>query len=148
MLILLVLKHIKNLDLLLGMISLTGSVLLFYFGYKDLKIYNINLQPGDIKSNSFKKGLLTNLFNPHPYVFWFFIGVPFMIKGNTLERVAFVLSFLSSIVGSKIALALVVGKGKAFIKSKYYLRMIKFLGLILIFFGVMLLKDALGYLLR
>jgi threonine/homoserine/homoserine lactone efflux protein len=88
------------------------------------------------------------MLNPHPYIFWLFIGVPFMIKGNTLERVTFVLSFFSGIVGSKICLTLIIEKGKKFVESKHYLRIIKVLGLILIFFGLILLKDGIGYFLR
>jgi len=146
--IMLILNQIQNMDLLLGIISLTGAFVLFYFGYTDLRTKNIGLHTGNLKSNSFKKGLLTNLFNPHPYLFWLFIGVPFMVKGNLLERAGFVLSFFSGIVGSKICLALIVEKGKKFIESKHYLRIIKFLGLILVFFGLILLRDGIGYLVR
>lgn len=146
--IIFILKHIKNIHFLLGIISLIGSLLLFYFGYKDLKTDKIKLQTGNIKSSSFGKGILTNLFNPHPYVFWFFIGVPFMIKGTTIERASFVLSFLFGIVGTKICLTLIVEKGKKFIETKYYLRIIQSLGLILIFLGLILFKDGIGYLLR
>jgi threonine/homoserine/homoserine lactone efflux protein len=147
--IIFLLKHIKNIHPLLGVISLVGSLLLFYFGYKDLKTDKINLQTGNIQSDSsFRKGLVTNFLNPHPYVFWLFIGVPFMLKGNSIERTTFVLSFLSGIIGSKICLTLIVEKGRKFIETKYYLRIIKSLGLILMFFGLLLLKDGIGYLLR
>jgi threonine/homoserine/homoserine lactone efflux protein len=146
--IIFVLEHIERMSTLLGIISIVGSFVLFYFGYRDLKTDKISLQAGDIKSSSFKKGILTNMLNPHPYIFWLFIGVPFMIKGNTLERVTFVLSFFSGIVGSKICLTLIIEKGKKFVESKHYLRIIKVLGLILIFFGLILLKDGIGYFLR
>lgn len=144
----LVLNHIKNLDILLGMISLTGALVLFYLGYKDIRIGRVNLKTDTIPSSSLKKGILTNLLNPHPYVFWLFVGVPFMIKGNTFERVAFVLSFLSSIVVSKIVLALAVEKGKEFIGSRYYCTIIKALGFVLMFFSLILLKDAIRYLME
>lgn len=146
MLIILVLKHIKNIDFLLGIISAIGSIFLFYLGYRDFKSDNLKFQTGHIESNPFRKGILTNLLNPHPYVFWLFVGVPFMIKGNSVERVIFVISFLSGIVGSKISLTQIVEKTKSFIESKYYVIMIKFLGLVLIFFGLILLKNAIVYL--
>jgi len=146
--IMFILKYIKNIHSLLGVISIIGSLVLFYFGYRDLKTDKISLQTGDIKSSSIRKGILTNMLNPHPYIFWLFIGVPFMIKGNTLERTTFVLSFFSGIVVSKICLTLIVEKGKKFIESRHYFRVIKALGLILIFFGLILLKDGIGYLLR
>lgn len=146
--IIFILKHIAHIRLLLGIISLVGSLLLIYFGYKDFKTEKINLQTGNIQSTSFKKGLLTNFLNPHPYVFWLFIGVPFMMKGNSVERATFVLSFLSGIVGSKICLTFIIEKGKKFIETNYYQRIIKLLGLILILLGLLLLKDGIDYLLR
>src|SRR4030067_1059731 len=95
LLIIFVLKQIRNMEFLLGIISTAGSLFLFYLGYKDFKSDNVKLQIGDMESNSFKKGLLTNFLNPHPYVFWLFVGVPFMIKGNSLEKAVFVTSFSS-----------------------------------------------------
>jgi threonine/homoserine/homoserine lactone efflux protein len=147
-LIIFVLKHLKNIEFLLGIISAVGSIFLFYLGYKDFKSDNLKFQTGNMESNSFRKGILTNLLNPHPYVFWLFVGVPFMIKGNSVERVVFVTSFLSGIVGSKICLTLIAEKSKSFIEGKYYLMMIKSMGLVLIFFGLILLKDAIDYLMR
>ena len=74
--IMFILKHIKELNLLLGVISLIGSSFLFYFGYRDIKTVSVHLHQSQVKSKSFEKGLFTNLLNPHPYIFWFFIGVP------------------------------------------------------------------------
>ena len=146
--IMFILKHIKELNLLLGVISLIGSSFLFYFGYRDIKTVSVHLHRSQVKSKSFEKGLFTNLLNPHPYIFWFFIGVPILINVGLLERIIFVVSFLFGIVGSKICLAALVERGKMFIDNKYYQRIIKFLGLLLIFFGLLLLKDGIGYLYR
>ncbi len=146
--IMFILKHIKNLYLLLGVVSLIGSSFLFYLGYTNLKTETILLHQPDTTSKSLKKGLLTNVLNPHPYIFWFFIGVPILIKVDFFERVIFVSSFLFGIVGSKICLAVLVEKGKMIIDSNYYLKMIKLLGFVLIFFGLLLLRDGFNYLLR
>jgi threonine/homoserine/homoserine lactone efflux protein len=143
-----ILKHIKELDLLLGVISLMGSSFLFYFGFRDLRSTSVHVHQTDVKLKSFERGLLTNALNPHPYIFWFFIGVPLLIKVDLLERVMFVASFLFGIVGSKICLAVLVEKGKMFIESKYYQWIIKFLGLLLIFFALLLMKDGIKYLSR
>lgn len=143
-----VLRYIKNIHSLLGIISLVGSFLLLYFGYRDLQAGKIGPQTGYVRSNSFRKGILTNLLNPHPYVFWLFIGVPFMMKGSNTERFLFVLFFLSGIVGSKIGITFIVEKGKSFIETKHYHRIIQSLGMVLVFLGLILLKDAIGYLLK
>ncbi len=146
--IMFILKHLKELDLLLGVISLIGSSFLFYFGFRDIKSDSAYVRPTDIKLKSFEKGLLTNLLNPHPYIFWFFVGVPLLIKVDLLERVIFVASFLFGIVGSKICITILVEKGKMFIESKHYQWIIKFLGLLLVFFALLLLRDGINYLSR
>lgn len=146
--IMFILKHIKNLDFLLGAISLIGASFLFYFGYKDLITDSVHLRHPVLTAKSFEKGVLTNMLNPHPYIFWFFIGVPILIKVGLPERIIFISSFLFGIVGCKICLAVLVERGKIFIESKHYKRIIKFLGLVLIFFGLLLLRDGIGYLLR
>ena len=146
--IMFILKHIKELDLLLGVISLIGSSFLFYFGFRDIKSDSTHVHQTDVKLKSFEKGLLTNLLNPHPYIFWFFVGVPLLIKVDLLERVMFVASFLFGIVGSKICLTILVEKGKMFIESKNYQWIIKFLGLLLIFFALLLLREGINYLSR
>src|SRR3990170_7238436 len=127
--IMFILKHIKELNLLLGVISLIGSSFLFYFGFRDIKSDRAHFHQTDVKLKSFEKGLLKNLLNPHPYIFWFFIGVPLLIKVDLLERVMFVASFLFGIVGSKICITILVEKGKMFFESKHYQWIIKFLGL-------------------
>lgn len=71
-----------------------------------------------------------------------------MLRGNSMERTTFVLSFLTGIVGSKICLTFIIEKGKKLVETKYYLRIIKSPGLILMFFGFILLKDGVVYLLR
>ena len=57
-------------------------------------------------------GVLVNLLNPHPYVFWATVGAPVVIdawRGGRPEAVsAFLVSFYVLLIGGKILLAAVV----------------------------------------
>ena len=133
-----ILRKFENFHILFNILYLIGGLTLIYFGIKDLFIKKISLNYELSKFSSLKKGIITNLLNPHPYIFWIFIGVPFIIEGNVYQMVAFIFSFFTGIVGSKILIALTVEKSKSFIESEKYIYIVKISGIILIFFGLIL----------
>ena len=57
---------------------------------------------------SVRKALLTNLLNPHPYLFWLMIGGPILAQAWSVganHAIVFVAAFFGCLVGSKIAIA-------------------------------------------
>ena len=53
------------------------------------------------QSTTLQRGILTNLLNPHPYLFWFGVGAPLMAKASAISfaaPVAFISSFYDSIL--------------------------------------------------
>ena len=88
---------------------------------------------------------MVNALNPHPYVFWFAVGVPTIIKAaqhSPAASIGFVLCFFISIVGSKVTIALLVGRWRDFLAGRAYLWTMRILGLCLIGFALLLLKDG------
>ncbi len=142
LLIIFILKKFENLNVIFDILYVIGGTILIYLGFKDLLIKKISLNFEISKFSSFRKGLITNLSNPHPYIFWIFIGVPFVVEGNVHQMISFILSFFIGIVSSKILIALTVEKSKTFIESKNYIYIVKISGIILITFGFMLLTKA------
>ena len=136
------LKQMQYIDLLTRILSFAGFVVLLYYGIKDLLTDKIEINLDVSKISSFRKGFITNLLNPHPYIFWGLVGVPFMINGNIIQMVLFVVSFFTGIVGSKIIIALLTERSKKFVQSRYYLYLIKFSGFVLIIFGLILFYRA------
>ncbi len=59
---------------------------------------------------------------------------------------AFVISFYVLLIGSKIVLAVLVGKSKTFLKGRAYIYTMKFLGLALCALAIFLFKDGLSLL--
>lgn len=149
------LQKLAQYNFFLGTISLVGALFLLYFGYSNINMapknveQNIdfeNANKGSKSSGSLFKGIVTNALNPHPYIFWLTIGSPLLLKAysvSLMSAIAFILGFYLLLVGSKIFLAYVVSKSKAFIKGRTYILLIKGTGVILILLSFVLAKDGL-----
>ena len=142
------LTKLSGLDPLLGAISLFGAGFLAYLGYESLIIKNVNTDFKKTDEQSLKRGIITNALSPHPYLFYLSIGGPLMVKAlsiNILTLLSFIGSFLLLLVGSKIVITLIVEKSRTFLRSNTYIYTLKFLGLILMVFAIIFLKDALTF---
>ncbi len=78
--------------------------------------------------------MLANALNPHPYLFWLSVGAPIMTKAmhvNIGALLFFIVSFYTFLVGSKILLAILIGKSKSLLRGKAYVFAMRLLGLAL-----------------
>jgi threonine/homoserine/homoserine lactone efflux protein len=142
-------SRLTEMDLALGILSIVGALFIAYLALKNLQTKNIDLSNVPNEAASLKKGTLTNLLNPHPYVFWFSIGAPLML--NMLQQdIALALLamglFYFLLVGSKVVIAVVVASSRGFLKSSGYRYTLRVLGLILLVFAGQFLWQGLGYL--
>jgi len=99
-----------------------------------------------VKPKSISKGILANVLNPHPYLFWFSVGAPTItiaLNEGIEAMLAFIAGFYIFLVGSKIVLAVLVGKSKFLLSSKAYIYTIRFLGILLCILAVILFRDGL-----
>ena len=58
----------------------------------------------------------------------------------------FVSSFFMLLIGTKVALALVVGRSRRLVTSKMYVYMMRMLAVVLVILAAYLIKNALDYL--
>jgi len=137
-------------NLLLGIISLLGALFLLLLAYENIwykpSVKNKPIQ----KPRSFQKGIVVNLLNPHPYLFWILVGAPILVNASLISSFAIVLflaGFYVMLVGSKIVFALLTGKMKNILQQKAFVLSIRFLGIVLIVFSVLLFKEAVHYIL-
>ena len=143
---LLILSRLAGFQPVLGCISIFGGVFILYLGYESLKIKGVELNLSSASSNSFRKGVITNALNPHPYIFYTTVGAPIIFKSinqSILSTVLFVGSFLLLLVGSKILLALVVERSRSFLQGAFYIWAMRTLGALLFFFSLILFRDGL-----
>jgi threonine/homoserine/homoserine lactone efflux protein len=142
----LVLSRLSSMSVLLGVVSLLGSAFLVYLGYEGISFKGVDIEVEQAKPQSIRKGVIANFLNPSPYLFWFTIGAPLALKAfdiGMLPASAFILGFYVFLVGSKVLVAVVVGKSRFFLKSRNYIYTIRLLGIILLVFAVLFAKDSL-----
>ena len=88
--------------------------------------------------------MMTNYLNPSMYIFWFTVYVPFIsISGKVFGGPAalFILSFFATIIGVEITLAVIAGYSRGFLEGLWYRRVMQFLGLSLIGYALLLIKE-------
>lgn len=142
---LLLLNRLAEFKSILGCISIFGGLFILYLGYESLKTRGVELNLSSVKTSSFKKGVITNALNPHPYIFYMTVGTPIIyrsINQNLLATVSFVGSFLLLLVGSKVVLAMLVERSRAFLKGRVYIRAMRILGALLLIFSMVLFRDG------
>ncbi|MBC8317806.1 MAG: LysE family transporter [Desulfobulbaceae bacterium] len=140
-----ILTRAANSSTTLGIISLAGGFFILYMGWEHLQTKGIKLSLQDVKPQSMRKGILANILSPYPYLFWISVGAPTMAKAiaySSVAPLAFLGSFYSLLVGSKIVLALLTGKSKSFLSGKVYIYIMRFLGVVLCGFALTLFRES------
>jgi threonine/homoserine/homoserine lactone efflux protein len=146
LLTLFVLSKLSNFHGALGAITMLGGCFVLYIGYESISTERVELNLVEKKSKSLIKGALTNALSPHPYLFWFSVGAPTMTKAMTLSfaaPAAFIIGFYSFLIGSKVFLAILVGKSKSFLSGTTYIFTMRFLGFTLCSLAIFLFYDGL-----
>ena len=141
-----ILTRFLNYRSILGGISLVGGLYVLYLAYESLNTRFLSVGFSETEPRSFRKGWWVNTLSPHPYLFWITVGVPFILKSENeglLPPALFVLSFFMSLVGSKMLLALLVGRSRSLLTQSAYLWVMRSLGFMLALFGIFLLRDGL-----
>jgi threonine/homoserine/homoserine lactone efflux protein len=130
---------ISGFNIVLAIISIIGGLYLAYLAWEIFKNRKISVDISLEKPKSLSKGVVLNLLNPAPYIFWITIGGPLIIPEytkNPFSILLFIIGFYAFLVGSKIAVAYATEKSRDFITGKTYLHILKILGIILTIFSI------------
>jgi threonine/homoserine/homoserine lactone efflux protein len=141
-----ILAKLSSFHFVLGIISIIGALFILYMGIENIRIKGIELGINKSSPKSFQKGIIVNALSPHPYLFWFSVGGPTTIKAmdqGLPTAISFVLSFYLLLVGTKIILAILVGKSRSFLLGNKYIFTMRLLGLTLIILAGFLFQDGL-----
>ena len=144
---LLLFSKLGNPDFILGIVSFIGSAFVGYLGVTSLRQQPVELDLEQEVPRSFLKGTLANVLSPHPYLFWFSVGVPTTLKAyslSSLSAVGFIVLFYVCLVGAKVIIALTVGRTRHFLTGSKYLWTMRCLGGLLLGFALILLYDGLS----
>jgi len=141
-----ILAKLSDFQPVLGIISIIGALFILYLGINNLRTKGIELDLDKSTPRSFQKGIIVNALSPHPYLFWFSVGGPITIKAmdqNLLAAISFIGSFYVLLLGTKIVLAILVGKSRTFLMGNRYIFTMRLLGFILILLAGILFRDGL-----
>jgi len=147
----LVLSQISNSHLMLALVSFCGSIFIMKMGVENIIRGGVTVSVERSRPQSFSRGVLANLLSPHPYLFWLSVGMPIMLKAmrvNFLAMASFLVSFYVLLVGSKVLLAVLVGKSKSFLSGTFYIYTMRFLGVVLCILAGILFYDGVNLLLQ
>jgi threonine/homoserine/homoserine lactone efflux protein len=143
-----VVSQLRDIYFVLGLICLGGACFLVYLGYESIVFKGADLVVEGGRPQSLKKGVIANLLNPSPYLFWFSVGAPIVIKAagaGFMEPVLFIGGMYLLLVGAKVVVAVLTGKSRRFLKSRGYVYSVRILGAVLLLFAALFVRDGLRF---
>jgi threonine/homoserine/homoserine lactone efflux protein len=134
----------------LTVLTLAGGAFVIFLGVRtiaDTRTNTMDATTGKAGSGDLVRAALVNLLNPHPWLFWVTVGSPFLIRswGEAPWRaLAFLLSFLGLLVGTKVVIAWGAARGRRFMSEPWYRLVIAACGALLVALGLLLVWQALA----
>lgn len=143
---LLILSRLESNNHVLGALSVCGALFVAWMGVEGLRARPPDPDKVLGRPRSLLKGMVTNLLNPHPYLFWFAVGVPIILRNwerSPASAVGFLAAFFGCLVGAKLLVALLTSRSTRFLSGPVHVFIQRGLGLLLLGFAVLLLRDGL-----
>ena len=141
-----ILSKLSGFHNILGIISILGGCFILYLGSESIRTKGMTVRLNNDKPRSLQKGIIVNLLSPHPYLFWFSVGGPLTVKAmqhSMIAAASFIISFYVLLIGSKIIIAIAVGKSKSFLTDRTYIYTMRLLGTMLVLLALFLFRDGL-----
>jgi len=140
------LASLTRFNAVLGVVSCIGGAYVMYLAWESLHTRAVAVDPAPVTAHSLRQGVIINVLNPHPYLFWITVGAPLLLKLDTEHGLApylFLFGFYAMLLGSKALLAVAVGRSRGVLGSRFYVRAMRVLGVLLGLFAVLLIRDGL-----
>ncbi len=138
--VLFILSKISQSNIIVGIISIFGSFYLAYLAYSNFRIKTVKVSLKNVAPQSLKKGIITNFLNPAVYIFWSTLGAAMISKAMQISPVMpffYLIVSYGVFVSGNIAIAVMIGKSRDFLQSKWYIWIIRIMGVVLAVFSVM-----------
>jgi threonine/homoserine/homoserine lactone efflux protein len=132
----------------LPVLSIAGGAFVIWLGIDTVRSAPHGAKIGDAPppAHALRQAVATNLLNPHPYIFWGTVGAAVLARTSAGVGVpgvaAFLLGFYVLLVGSKIALALIVGASRGWLSGRGYTLVVTCSGLLLVGLGIVLAAQG------
>jgi threonine/homoserine/homoserine lactone efflux protein len=145
LLIVLLANSLSSMDYVIGTLYLAGSAYLTYLSVEIFRIKGMEVDTTSGVRASFIKGVAANLLNPAPYIFWLTVGAPLLLQAKEISWMvlaAFIGFFYGLLVGTKLLLAVLIGRNRHILEGRYYIAVIRFMGIALLFFAAVFIKSG------
>lgn len=139
------LTRLRDFHAILGLISIIGGLFLIFLAYLSFKTSKIGMDIEAGEPRSLGKGILANLLNPAPYLFWITIGAPNVVAAWTQSPFAaagFLTGFYVCLIGGKMFLAAVAANSRRFLTGKGYAYVMRILGALLLVLAILFVRDG------
>jgi threonine/homoserine/homoserine lactone efflux protein len=146
-----IISKISGQNIVLGVISFSGALFIAYLGFDCVRTKGMEVSIDEKKTGSLIRGAAANFLSPHPYLFWITVGAPVTLKAyktGFFASIIFLSAFYFSLVGSKIIIALLVDKSRNILQNKVYIRIMKGMGIVLLVFALLFVKEGIGFLMK
>jgi len=131
---------------LLGIVSIAGSIFVLYLAWETSHPARQDAEAATGLPRSWMKGIVTNLLNPHPWIFWLTVGAALLAEALAQSwriAAAFLLGFYLLLVGSKVLVALLAGRSRNLLTGRSYRVAMRVLAVLLALFGLLLFREGL-----
>lgn len=144
-----VLSHVPGV-VLHGM-SIVGGLFVIYLGYETIQSGRkgqgeLASKTSGVHHNVLLTAITTNVFNPHPYLFWATVGTTLLLQGFASYGIGAPSSFLAAfyvlLVSMKLLIVLLLNWGRNWLRGKVYHAMLIASGVLLAMLGVWLLWEG------
>ena len=141
-----VLDRLTIFDRLMGGVSICGALFLAYLSLQNLRGAVDGQSADSAPPTSLRKAVITNLLNPHPYIFWSFVGAPTILTAHR-DGISggwpLVAGFYLVLIGTFTLLALGADTSRRWIRGRSYRWVMRLLaGVLLVFAGALLYRGC------
>jgi threonine/homoserine/homoserine lactone efflux protein len=134
---------------LLGIVSIAGGAFVLFLAWASFRPARQEAEALAERPRSWVKGIVTNLLNPHPWVFWLTVGAAILAKAMAqgwLVAAAFLFGFYLLLVGSKVGVALLAGRSRNLLAGRAYRVVMRVLAVMLALFALLLFHEGFKHL--
>jgi threonine/homoserine/homoserine lactone efflux protein len=138
-------SKLAQLRSVLGVVSFAGGIFVLYLAWESFGPLGQTAEVPAERPGSWIKGIVTNLLNPHPWLFWLTVGAAMLAKAMAqgwFVVLAFLLGFYLLLVGSKVVVALLAGRARELLAGRPYRLVMRFLGVLLGLFAFLLFREG------
>lgn len=130
-------------------LTIAGGLVVIYIGVeisRSARTATLDGETSEVEqmSSELWRGVLVNALNPNPYIFWVTVGGPTLLAGwreSSIYPLAFLVSFYTLLVGSKIAIAWLIDSRTEALSPVWYRCTLMVCGMMMIGLGLSLVAG-------